>query len=332
LLHENTTPSEKPGTGFADYLPPPFLFNGHLETIFPALFRRVFVTAYQRERIETPDGDFLDLDWIRQASSKLVIIQHGLEGNTFRPYVKGMAKTFVDNSFDVLAWNYRGCSQEMNRLVRFYHSGATEDLDWVVKHALKATYTEVYLVGFSLGGNLTLKYLGERTVDERIRKAVVFSVPLHLESSCRKISSPSNKLYARRFIKSLKKKVLTKAKLMPGQLNTSLLPRIKTLIEFDDAYTAPLHGFENAHHYYEQCSAVRFLHNIRIPTLIVNTANDPFLSKECFPVDACHQNPSLHLQVPARGGHVGFAQFNKNGVYWSEQRALHFIKENATDI
>jgi uncharacterized protein len=332
LVPDNTTPSEKPGTGFADYLPPPFLFNGHLETIFPALFRRVSITAYQRERIDTPDGDFLDLDWIRQDSTKLVIIQHGLEGNSFRPYVKGMAKTFFDNSFDVLAWNYRGCSQEMNRLLRFYHSGATDDLGFVVSHALQRNYTEVYLIGFSLGGNLTLKYLGERAVDKRIRKAVVFSVPVHLESSCKKISSPSNRLYARRFIKSLKHKVMTKSKLMPGQLDATMLNKIKTLIEFDDVYTAPLHGFENAHHYYEQCSAIRFLPSIRIPTLIVNTANDPFLSKECFPLAVCAQNPSLHLHVPDRGGHVGFAQFNKNGVYWSEQRALHFINENATDI
>jgi uncharacterized protein len=326
LAAGGSVPPFKPGTGIGDYLPPPFLFNGHLETVFPALFRRISTVQYHRERITTPDNDFLDLDWLKQNSENIVIIQHGLEGNSYRPYVKGMAKTFFSEGFDVLAWNYRGCSQEMNRARRFYHSGATDDLATVIAHAA-LTYANIYLVGFSLGGNLTLKYLGEPDVNSKVRKAVVFSVPVHLESSCRKISTPGNRIYARRFVKSLKKKIVEKEKKMPGSFDLGALAQVRTLLDFDSAFTAPIHGFESAHHYYETCSAVNFLPAITTPALIVNTMNDPFLSPECFPVDACKDNLFLQLQIPARGGHVGFAQFNKNGVYWSEQRALHFIKE-----
>ncbi len=306
------------------YRPPFFLFNAHLETIYPALFRRVTVRAYTRERIATPDGDFLDLDWLTQGSSKVVIIQHGLEGNTYRAYIKGMAKTFFEDGYDVLAWNYRGCSQEMNRLLRFYHSGATDDLDVVIQHARKKQYTEIDLVGFSLGGNITLKYLGERH-EGSIARAVVFSVPLHLESSCKKISQPSNRIYAKRFLDSLKLKILTKSKLMPG-LETNSLKSIRSLMEFDDQFTSQLHGFENAIDYYTRCSSIHFIPAIAVPTLIVNTLNDPFLSKECFPASEFRDHAYVKFEVPERGGHVGFTQINKNGVYWSEQRALQWIK------
>lgn len=308
------------------YSPPFFLFNAHLETIFPALFRRVIITNYIRERINTPDHDFLDLDWLNQQSKKIVIIQHGLEGNSTRPYIKGMAKAFFAEGYDVLAWNYRGCSEEMNRQLRFYHSGATDDLKLIIDHVVsKNQYHEIYLIGFSLGGNITLKFLGETPISPLIKKAVVLSVPLHLESSCKKISSPSNRVYARRFVKSLKHKIEMKSRLMP-ELKTNGLNKINTLLEFDNTYTAPLHGFKNAVDYYTKCSALYFLHNIQIPTLIVNTKNDPFLTEECFPESALKNHPTVKLEIPERGGHVGFTLMNKNGVYWSEQRALDWIK------
>jgi uncharacterized protein len=307
-----------------DYAPPFFLFNAHIETIFPALFRRVSV-AYERERINTPDDDFLDLDWLRTSGSKnLVIIQHGLEGNTYRAYVKGMAKTFFTSGYDVLAWNFRGCSQEMNRKLRFYHSGATDDLEVVVAHADKRDYEAIFLIGFSLGGNLTLKYMGEKNVNPKIKKCIVFSVPVDLESSCKKISMISNRIYSYRFLKSLKNKIVAKSLLMP-ELDASGIRSVTTLIDFDNAYTAPLHGFDSAHDYYSKCSSISFIQNIKIPVLIVNTRNDPFLSTACFPHEQVRNNPLVKLEIPSRGGHVGFTQINKNGVYWSEQRALKWI-------
>lgn len=306
------------------YTPPGILFNGHLETIYPALLRKVELPSYTRERISTPDHDFLDLDWLKQGSEKLVIISHGLEGNTERAYIKGMARIFFQNGYDALAWNYRACSGELNKTLRFYHSGATDDMDTVIKHAIQLGYQEIFLVGFSLGGNITLKYAGEKSslIYPQIRKAVAFSVPMNLHTSCEKISQPSNFIYSKRFLKSLKHKVTWKASVMK-ELDVTGMDQIKTLKEFDDRFTAPLHGFRDALHYYRECSSLYFLEGIRLPTLVVNALNDPFLSADCFPKEI--QNPSVKLTYTDRGGHVGFATFNKNGLYWSEQRALQFI-------
>ncbi len=309
----------------SSYTPPRILFNNHLETVYPTLLRRVTDINYTRERIFTPDHDFLDLDRLNQNSDRLVIISHGLEGNTQRAYVKGMARAFFREGYDVLAWNYRGCSEEMNLQQRFYHSGATDDLDTVVRHAINNPhYQGISLIGFSLGGNLTLKYLGEQAaaIHPLIKKTVAFSVPLDLHASCQTISGYY--LYSQRFIRSLKQKVIAKAKMMP-QLKTAGIEEIKTLIEFDDAYTAPLHGFGSAIEYYQQCSSIHFIDQIRIPVLIVNALNDPFLSNAVNQHPALRSNPKVHFEQPQYGGHVGFTLFNQNGLYWSELRALEFI-------
>jgi uncharacterized protein len=311
-----------------NYKAPRFLFNAHLETIYPSLIRRVDLQPYRRERITTPDDDFLDLDWIKNGSKRLLVISHGLEGSSDRAYVKGLAKAALRKGFDVLAWNFRGCSGEINKQLRFYHSGATDDLDTVIQHAVRLNeYRELYLSGFSLGGNLTLKYLGERTTHPLIKKAVVFSVPVHLHTSCTKISLPSNWIYSQRFLKSLKNKILLKAKTFPA-LNTTILKNIKTIKQFDDAYTAPLHGYRDAEEYYEKNSSVHFLKDIQIPTLIINAKNDPFLSNECFPTELLKDHAAVNLETPLRGGHVGFAQFSIGGLYWSEQRGVDFLEAN----
>lgn len=307
------------------YTPPFLLFSPHLETIFPALLRRVPLQPYTRERIDTPDGDFLDLDWLSNGSPNAVVISHGLEGNSHRAYVRGMARIFFQNGFDVAAWNYRGCSGEVNRKLRFYHSGATDDLRVVIDHIVeKRGYQNVFLIGFSLGGNITLKYLGESPPRPEVKKAVAISVPLDLRSSCEKISRPSNWIYSYRFLRSLKNKVIIKASVMP-ELKTTLLERVKTIQDFDEKYTAPLHGFDGALDYYQRCSSLFFLENINTPTLIINTLNDPFLSESCFPAKMLQHHPYVSFEVLARGGHVGFTQFTKNGFYWSEERALAFV-------
>ena len=307
------------------YNSPLFLFNAHLETVYPSLFRSVALQSYQRERIETDDQDFLDLDWLLQQSKKLVIISHGLEGNTNRCYIKGMSKAFFTNGFDTLAWNFRGCSEQMNLQLRFYHSGATDDLDRIVQHAIqKKQYEEIFLIGFSLGANLTLKYLGERTPNPILKKSIVFSAPVNLHSSCLQLSKPSNWMYANRFLKSLKNKIVQKSKIMEG-INIKGIEKIDSLMQFDDHFTAPLHGFRDALDYYQQCSSLYFLKNIAIPTHIINAQNDPFLSEECYPIELLKKHPFITLAIPIHGGHVGFTQFNKNGLYWSEERALNFI-------
>ncbi len=306
------------------YQPPLFFTNKHLATIYPALLRKVQGLPYRRERIDTDDHDFLDLDWLQAGNRRLVILCHGLEGNSGRPYIRGMAQAFHSQGFDVVAWNYRGCGEEMNRQLRFYHSGATDDLARVVAHALPS-YDTIFIVGFSLGGNLTLKYLGEQGthLPSLVRGGVAISVPAQLRTSCEKISQRENFLYADRFLKSLKKKVKAKAALMPG-IDVTGIDSIKTLKDFDDRYTAPIHGFSDAHTYYEACSSLYFLEGIRVPTLMLNAQDDPFLSSDCFP--SPQKGSMLQVEYPRHGGHVGFALFNQNGLYWSELRASQFIQ------
>lgn len=311
-----------------NYKNPSILFNGHLQTIYPALFRKNIKLPFIIERITTPDDDFIDLDWLKKENNKLVIISHGLEGNSRRPYMLGMANTFFLKGYDVVCWNFRGCGDEMNRKSIFYNSGATYDLDTVIKHA-STNYSEIYLIGFSLGGNLTLKYLGEeRERDPKIKKAVTISVPLHLESSCEKISEGQNVIYSKRFLKSLKIKIVKKAVKYPEEIKIQSLRELKTLMDFDNFYTGPLHGYKDAHDYYEKCSSIYFLGGIKIPTLILNAQNDPFLSPKCFPVNLGKQLENVYMEFPKEGGHVGFSPKSGKDSYWSEKRAFEFINSD----
>jgi len=319
----------------SDYQKPFYLPNCHFETIIPALFRKVNGVPYERERITLPDGDFLDLDWAhRSRSHSLVIITHGLEGDTDRGYVRGMVKKFYQQGWNALAWNHRGCSGEPNRLRRFYHSGSTEDLRGVIQHVLKTgKYDKIALVGFSLGGNMTLKYLGEEGENApiEIKKASVFSVPLHLSSCSASLSQTKNWVYAQRFKKGLSIKVKLKAVMMPNDINTEHLDIIRTLKDFDNYYTAPLHGFEDAEDYYEKSSSIYYVDKIKRPTLIVNAQNDPFLASPCFPFSLFEKLEKVYFEAPATGGHCGFTAGNKDGFYWSEQRAWDFINEVEVD-
>ncbi|WP_297338291.1 alpha/beta fold hydrolase [Algoriphagus sp.] len=312
----------------SNYQRPKWLFNGHLETIYPAVFRKVALIQPEKERILTSDRDFLELDWYRQKSQKLVIISHGLEGNSTRPYMLGMARIFLKNQFDVVTWNYRGCGSELNHQPIFYHSGATYDLDEVVRRSLQ-DYAEIHLVGFSLGGNLTLKYLGEKQGSlPELRKAVAISVPLDLASSSKKISSPENKLYSERFLKTLREKVIRKAQHFPDAIPAHELRNIKTLADFDDYFTGPLHGFQDSEDYYAQNSSLYFLDKIQIPTLILNAQNDPFLSRECFPSKWVRELDFVYAEYPKYGGHVGFTSVKKGDPYYSERRAFEFISSD----
>lgn len=315
----------------SSHTPPFYLFNGHLQTIIPSLFRRVKGVEYQRERIATPDQDFLDVDWssapnpLPEAGKRLAILSHGLEGDSRRSYILGMVRALNAHGWDALAWNYRGCSGEPNCQPRFYHSGATDDLEVVVNHALaRTTYTKVALIGFSLGGNLTLKYLGEQgsALPSVIQRAVAFSVPLDLLACSVQLGTRANTLYKRRFLASLRRKVQSKTH---GSISSQGALQARTLQEFDEAYTAPLHGFLHAHDYYERCSAKNFLASIAIPTLIVNAQNDPFLAPACFPIELVKDLPQVFLEIPQKGGHCGFFSKTLHGTYWSEERALTFI-------
>jgi hypothetical protein len=330
-----------------DYRPPRWLRGAHAQTIYPALFRKVAGVTYRRERLTLPDGDFLDLDWAvgsrqstvvsRQSGIStvdyqlstvdLVILSHGLEGDSTRQYILGMVRLLNQHHFDCLAWNYRSCSGEMNATLRFYHSGATDDLHTVVQHARAKGYAKIFLVGFSLGGNLTLKYLGEQGGGAGIERAIVFSVPLHLSSSSRRIDSGGSRVYSRRFNRSLKRKIAEKAARMPDRISAANLKKVRTLRDFDDFYTSQLHGFRDAEEYYERNSSIHFVGRIAVPTLIVNARNDPFLSAECFPFQKMEALEGVWFEAPEEGGHCGFYPADYDGTLWSERRALNFFTE-----
>lgn len=314
---------------YTKYKAPMWLFHPHMETIFPAVMRTVVFNQYERERINTPDDDFLELDWSKNGSDKLIILCHGLEGNSKRPYMKGMAKIFYNAGYDVLSWSYRGCGDEMNSRSRYYHSGATDDLDTVVQHAReKGDYKSVGLIGFSLGGNIVLKYAGEPWKSRVIVNSVIaISVPVHLESSSREIGKRVNWVYNNRFLASLESKVKLKEKLYPGLASSEALSDIKTLRQFDDIYTSKLHGFEDAADYYQKCSSLFFLESIEINTAIINARNDTFLSALCFPEEQVKKNNKIELIITNRGGHVGYSSFSGWGIYWSESTALSFMNE-----
>lgn len=315
----------------SEYLSPYYLFSRHLQTILPAVFRKVGNVVYKRERISTPDQDFLDLDWSTVNSETLVIISHGLEGDSQRPYVKGMVRALNLHQMDVLAWNYRGCSGELNKLSNFYHSGETQDLHHVLHYTLlKRPYQSVILLGFSIGGNITLKYLGEQgnKIHPLVKAAVTFSVPCHLESGANHLAKFKNKIYMSRFIKSLRTKIKAKSLLMPESISYEGMDSISNFLEFDERFTAPMNGFKNAKDYWEKSSSLYYLPTIAIPTLLVNAKNDPFLTPECFPVKEAADNPLLYLEMPEEGGHCGFYENNSKGVYWSEKRAVEFINKN----
>ena len=314
----------------AHYQPPFYLFNGHLQTIVPSLWRTVPEVAYQRERLELPDGDFLNLDWSRLPGHRppngLALVSHGLEGDASRPYVRGMVRALNAAGFDALAWNYRSCGGEMNRLLRSYHLGDTEDLDRVLRHALAAgRYRRAYLLGFSAGGNVTLKYLGEDAarVPAEVQRAAVFSVPTDLQASSVHIGRLQNQVYLRRFLKSLRQKVRDKAELLPGQVDLEGIEELRDFQQFDDKYTAPMHGFNSAEAYYQYASSGRYLSGIRVPTLLVNAQNDPFLPASCYPREVAANSPYVFLETPLDGGHVGFAE--SSGEYYSERRAVEFL-------
>lgn len=313
----------------SSYRSPFWLPGGHAQTMFPALFRRVTQITQLTERLELPDGDFLDLEWAGQGSKRLAILSHGLEADMKSGYIQGMAAALVRHGWDVLAWNFRGCGGEPNRLLRMYHSGATEDLHAVVDHALKCHPADsIDLIGFSLGGNLTLKYLGERPSElpHQIRRTVVFSVPCDLACSSRQLATLSNRIYMERFLVAMRSKIRAKKRMFPDQLDLTGLEQIHTFQEFDDRYTAPIHGFRDANDYWQQNSARQFLPSIRLPTLLVNSLNDPFLGPSCYPYDEAAASDCFHFESPATGGHVGFTTFGNGGEYWSETRALEFLR------
>ncbi len=314
------------------YTPPRFLTNGHVQTVYPILFRKTRALPVERQRLELPDGDFLDLDWLAGGHGRLVFLCHGLEGNSRGLHTSNLMAHLSASGWDVAAMNHRGCGGEPNRLPRLYHSGETDDLHLALLAALaKGGYAMAALVGYSMGGNQILKYLGEdpERVPAEICAAATLSVPCDLESSAEALARPVNRVYMRYFLRTLLRKIREKQERFPGLLDTQGLESINTFEEFDERFTAPLHGFAGARDYWRKASSKPHLAHIRVPTLLVNAIDDPFLAPECFPALEAAMNPNLRLEVQRHGGHLGFVTLDGTGVYWSERRVAEFLEEAA---
>ncbi len=310
------------------YRPPVLFKNYHISTIYASVLRKIPPVPQSRERLELEDGDFLDLDWSYSTSGeseKALILLHGLEGNAQRPYMLGIARYFNQNGWDVAAINFRGCSGEINRLYRSYNAGASEDLVQVVSHILsKNRYNNLALNGFSLGGNLMLKYLGEgNKLPSQLKAAVAISTPCDLHLSLKKLEESRNKIYSGRFVKKLKTQLYHREANFPNDLQKQQIASCNNLFAIDELYTSRAHGYKNAMDYYEKSSSLQFIEKISIPTLLINAKNDGFLSENSSPISIAQSNPNFYLEMPEYGGHVGFIQKKKQT--YTEERSLEFI-------
>ncbi len=311
------------------YYPSLLFKNAHFNTIYKTLFHKNTI-SYRRERILTPDADFLDLDFSTVGSKTLVIAMHGLEGSSQSKYIISVISYLNSCKIDCVAINFRGCSGEDNNHLHSYNSGKTDDVQIVINHLLENyTYKNIILLGYSMGGNITLKYLGETTnLPSEIKGAIAISVPCDLEGSSYALATWNNFIYMNRFLKTLKEKTLLKLEKFPKNgIDKDIVLKATSFKDFDNAVTAPLFGFKNAEDYWKESSSKQFIPTIRKPTLLINALDDSFLSESCFPFQEAKNHSYLNFETPKYGGHVGFnSSFFGKDVLWSENRILSFIK------
>ncbi|KAF2079791.1 YheT family hydrolase [Flavobacterium sharifuzzamanii] len=299
--------------------------NRHISTIYAALIKKFEVPEYTREKHELNDGDFINIDYILNDSKKAVILCHGLEGDSRRTYNNSCAAYFLQKDFSVFAWNNRTCGGEMNRLPRLYHHGAVDDLDEVVRFALRKGIEDIYLIGYSMGGVQLLNYLGWTKIDQRIKAAVSISVPTHIATSAEVLKQGFNRVYLKNFTIDIKKKLKYKAAQFPDFINRDQIDNISTFDEVDQYFTAPLHGFASRDDYYERVSPEFSLKNITTPVLIINSLDDPFLGERCYPRTIAKDSAYVYLETPKYGGHCAFPLRDSEYSY-AEKRAFKFFE------
>ena len=315
-----------------DYRAPWWLPGGHLQTIYPYFILKRRPPRYRRERWETPDGDFIDLDWVDgPQSAPVVALFHGLEGGSTSHYAAALMHAVVRRGWHGVVVHFRGCGGEPNRLPRAYHSGDAEEIDWILRrlHALPEL-SALLPVGVSLGGNALLKWLGrERTkAGAIVNAAAAVSAPMDLMTAGDRLGSGLSRAYGSHFLARLKKKSLVKLQRFPGLYDKDAVRRTRTLREFDNLVTAPLHGFSDTDDYWTRASSKPDLAHIAVPTLIVHGRNDPFLPGHFLPA-AQQVSASVHLDFPDGGGHVGFASGPFPGnLDWMPGRVISFFQEH----
>lgn len=309
-----------------------WLKNSHLQTIWPTICRSdIKDLPLVRERIELPDGDFLDIDWVnKEKSGPIVLVLHGFEGSINSHYAKGTLKCIADQGWRGAFMHQRGCSGEPNRLVRTYHSGATDDVAYIVEYLNKREkHPVVAAVGYSLGGNMLLKWMGETKNKNPLQAAIAISVPFDLHVASKKINAGFSRVYQWYLVSYAKKKLFEKFKNQEHEkYSTELLAAINTLRDYDSMYTVPVHGFESVDEYYSQTSSRHYLKDIYVPTLLLHAKDDPFMTEEGIPKP--HElSEKVHLELTETGGHVGFITGNVpwRPVYWLEIRIPQFLKK-----
>ena len=302
------------------YDAPWWLPGGHLQTLAGALAPAPRV-AWRRERWDTPDGDFIDLDWAENGGAgPLLALFHGLEGSSASPYARGIAARALAIGWRCVVPHFRGCSGELNRLPRAYHSGDSEEIGWILK-ALSARTGALFGCGVSLGGNALLKYLGEQGASAAVRRATAISAPLDLAAAGRALDAGlSREIYTRNFLRTLKRKTFAKLARRQISVDARRLRRARTFWEFDDAVTAPLHGFRGADDYWARASSGPWLGRIGVPTLVLNARNDPFMPAAVLEAIG-ELPPNVMLEFPDGGGHAGFPGRDR----WLARRALEFL-------
>ncbi len=313
----------------APYRAPWWLPGGNAQTLYAALFADAgAIPDYRRTRWDTPDGDFVDIDWMdADADSPLVVLFHGLEGGSSSHNVRVLVHAFRRAGWRIAVAHFRGCSGEPNRLVRAYHSGDSAEIGWMLQRfAADARHTPV-AVGISLGGNALLKYLGEAGSDAKklVRAAVSVSAPLDLMVSGDVLGRGFARVYSAEFLRTLKKKSAAKASRFPGAFDIALMHRARSLREFDDVVTAPLHGYHDTDDYWTRASAKPFLRSIEVPTLLMNARNDPFLPGGALPHER-EVSQHVECEFPEAGGHVGFVTGAFPGSFdWFANRIIGFV-------
>ena len=320
----------------SSFSPPIYLRSPHTQTIIPALLRGRKQTPAVTNLLELNDGDFLETrlhkpeNW-NASQNPLVIISHGLEGSMESSYILGLVKTLFDSGVASLTWNMRGCGTTPNRLKTWYHSGYSSDLRIIV-NTTRSLFpnTQLILIGISIGGNITVKYLGEeaaQATQNGIVGAAIVSAPLDLKGSALTLALPSRRLYMQYLLRSLKKRIYQKHAQFAQDISIETLEQIRSFYEFDSLYTAPLHGFATVEEYWHVSSGLHFLPRISVPTLLLTAQDDPFLSPSCIPNQDSIQSPHILLETPEHGGHVGFIDSINLKSTWLDRRILSFISE-----
>jgi predicted alpha/beta-fold hydrolase len=310
----------------------PWARGPHAQTLLARMLRPAGGIPLTRERVATPDGDFLDLEWGPDpgVAAPVALVLHGLEGSARRRYMLSACRELLTRGMRPVAMSFRGCSGEPNRTPRFYHSGETGDPTLVLELVReRCPGRRIGAVGFSLGANVLLKLLGERPDGGRglVDAAVAISVPFDLAAGEHLLeASGMGRVYTTYFLRSLRAKVREKAVLLDGRIRIGAALRARTLREFDDAATAPLHGFRDADEYYARCSSAGFIPGVAVPTLILHSRDDPFLPAEAIPLAALAANRNVVAALPERGGHVGFLGGTPwRPTFWAEEGAATFL-------